>query len=67
MQIVSSIGILLVVSDPISNFICSLSAEFAQSMVSVKTLPDQAGQNVGPDLASKLFDTLMVFLQDFRS
>ena len=27
--------------------------------------PDQARQNVGPDLDPKLFDTLMVFLKEF--
>ena len=39
---------------------CRLLIIFANSLV-----PDQARHFVGPDLGSKLFDTLIVFLKDF--
>ena len=39
---------------------CRLLITFANSLD-----PDQARQNVGPDLDPKLFDTLMVFPKEF--
>ena len=47
---------------PASGNFCRLLITFANSLD-----PDQARQNVEPDLdpKSKLFDTLMVFLKDF--
>ena len=39
---------------------CRLLITFANSLY-----PDQARQNVGPDLDPNCFDTLMVFLKEF--
>ena len=47
-------------SFPASGNFCHLLLTFASSLD-----PDQAQQNVGPDLDPNLFDTLMVFLKDF--
>ena len=41
-------------------YLCHLLITFANSLD-----PDQAQQNVGPDLNLKLFNTLMVFLKEF--
>ena len=39
---------------------CQLKITFANSLD-----PDQAGQNIGPDLNPICFDTLIVFLKEF--
>ena len=43
-----------------SSDICHLLITLANSLD-----PDQDGQNVGPDLDPKLFDTLIVFLNEY--